>query len=85
MGGPAAPEANGRAQRTDGTRAAVLQVTHIGGLARLVRLAAVNGDEDAVAVSGVLYVRPPQGGDFRPSTVIQFSPGVAIENSSTLC
>ena len=54
----------GSAQRADGARGAVLEVADIAGLARLVRLAAADGDEDAVA--GVLYVRPPQGGDFRP-------------------
>ena len=32
----------------------------------LVRLAAADGDEDAVGVAGVFYIRPPQGGDFRP-------------------
>ena len=47
-----------------GARRAVLQVTHIAGLAHLVRLAAADGDEDAVA--GVLYVRPAQRGDFKP-------------------
>ena len=47
-------------------RSPVLEVTHIAGLAHLVRLAAADGDEDAVSVAGVGHVRPPQGGDFRP-------------------
>ena len=55
---------DGGAQCADGARRAALQVRHIAGLAHLVRLAAADGDEDAVA--GVLYVRPAQRGDFRP-------------------
>ena len=64
--GTTGPLAPGRRQRADGARSAILQVTHIAGLAHLVRLAAADGDEDAVSVAGVGHVRPAEGGDFRP-------------------
>ena len=54
------------AQRADGAGGAVLQVTDIVGLAHLVRLAAADGDEDAVAVADVGHIRPAEVGDFRP-------------------
>ena len=48
--------------RADSARGAVFEVADIVDLARLVRLAAAHGDEDAVSVG---HVRPPLGGDFR--------------------
>ena len=45
---------------------AVLQVADIIRLAVLVRLAAADGDEDAISVAGVGHVDPAQRGDFRP-------------------
>ena len=61
---PAGAGAAAARSRADGAGGAVLEVADIVGLAGLVRLAAADGDEDAVA--GVLYVRPAQRGDFRP-------------------
>ena len=51
------------AERADGARGAVLQVADIIRFAHLVRLAAADGDEDAISVAGVRPIRPPQGGD----------------------
>ena len=56
---------------------AVLQVTHIAGLARLGRLAAADGDQNAVSVAGVVELREV-GGQGRVIELPAVEPGVEL-------